>query len=94
MLRRRPVCGGYTLGMKTAVSIPTALFRRADRFAKAARTSRSALYAAALEEYLVRHDTAAITASLKAWIERHGDEPLPGVIDAGLDVLRSTEWES
>lgn len=38
--------------MKTAISLPDALFRRADRLARTERISRSALVRRALEAYL------------------------------------------
>ena len=41
---------GYTIGMKTAVSLPDDVFRSAELFAKRARKSRSRLYAEALSD--------------------------------------------
>jgi metal-responsive CopG/Arc/MetJ family transcriptional regulator len=41
--------------MKTAVSLPDALFRSADHFARRMRLSRSRLYATALREFFQRH---------------------------------------
>ena len=46
---------GYTLGMKTAVSVPNEVFERAERLAKRLEVSRSELYSRALREYLSRH---------------------------------------
>ena len=51
----RPL-GGYTTGMKTAVSIPDDVFEDAERLASRLRTSRSQLYARALAEFVARHD--------------------------------------
>jgi metal-responsive CopG/Arc/MetJ family transcriptional regulator len=62
--------------MKTAVSIPTDVFRRADRLARHLGTSRSALYAAALRAYVVRHDDDALRAAVNRVCER---------TDTGLD---------
>jgi predicted transcriptional regulator len=50
--------------MKTAISIPDQLFRRADTLAGKLKTSRSELYCKALAEFLARHEAAEVTARL------------------------------
>lgn len=50
--------------MKTAVSIPDALFEAADRAARRLGLSRSQLYARALERFLGEEPDDAITARL------------------------------
>lgn len=50
--------------MKTAVSIPDALFRAADRLARRLGLSRSELYAHALERFVDEGSAAEITARL------------------------------
>lgn len=50
--------------MKTAVSIPDAVFRSADRLARKLNMSRSRLYAVAVESFVQRHDDETITAKL------------------------------
>jgi predicted transcriptional regulator len=57
---------GYTLGMKTAVSIPDALFRAAEREAKRQKVSRSRLYARAVEAYLKRQEVKGVKDALDA----------------------------
>ena len=52
--------------MKTAISLPDALFERAERVAEQMNLNRSQLYARALQEYLDRKDPAAITAAFNA----------------------------
>ena len=42
----------YARGMKTALSIPDALFEAADKLAAKEKVSRSQLYARAVEQYL------------------------------------------
>jgi metal-responsive CopG/Arc/MetJ family transcriptional regulator len=49
--------------MKTAISLPDVLFRRAERTAKRLGISRSELYARALGEFLANIDGEAIKAS-------------------------------
>ena len=50
--------------MKTAVSLPDEVFVHAERYARTRHLSRSRLYAAALREYLARHDDDAVTAAI------------------------------
>lgn len=55
---------GYTANMKTAISIPDNLFRKADRYAKSRGYSRSELFAKAVEQYLEVHPFDHITKQL------------------------------
>jgi metal-responsive CopG/Arc/MetJ family transcriptional regulator len=50
--------------MKTAVSIPDALFKKADRVARRLSISRSRLYASAIEAFLEAHSDHEITTRL------------------------------
>ena len=70
---------------KTAISLQTGLFSRAESYAAAHRLSRSELYAKAVTEYLERHETEELTArmnaiyteedsSLPEWVTAVGDE--------------------
>lgn len=59
------VIPGYTRGVKTAVSIPDALFEAADALARERSMSRSALYAEALALLLSTRDDD-VTARLDA----------------------------
>jgi predicted transcriptional regulator len=52
--------------MKTAISIPDALFQAADRLAARLGVSRSELYARAVADWVARHQADAITAQLDA----------------------------
>ncbi len=51
--------------MKTAVSIPTPLFQKAERRRRKLGVSRSALYATALEHLLSEQPDADITKALE-----------------------------
>lgn len=51
--------------MKTAVSIPTPLFQKAERRRRKLGVSRSQLYATALEHLLDEEPDAAITKALE-----------------------------
>ena len=82
----------YTLGMKTAVSLPDELFARADEMARRLGKSRSQLYRDALVEYLSRHDPRAITESLDRLMEELG-EPLDSFsAEAAQQALERSEW--
>lgn len=50
--------------MKTAISLPDALFTSADALAERLGMSRSQLYQAALAEYLAKHQTRKVTERL------------------------------
>lgn len=50
--------------MKTAVSIPNELFKRAEQVAKKARFSRSELYAKALQQFIEGVQARQITQAL------------------------------
>ena len=52
--------------MKTAISIPDSIYRRAERAARRLRISRSRLYSTAIEEYLQRHTDEEIVQRLNA----------------------------
>jgi len=54
---------GYTLGMKTAISIPDDIFAQADALARVLKTSRSDLYTRAVREYVARHGEDEVTAA-------------------------------
>jgi len=59
--------------MKTVVSLPAAVFRAAERYAKRAQRSRSQLYAEALSEYLARHAPDAVTEDMNAVVDQLAD---------------------
>jgi hypothetical protein len=87
--RGRP---GYTAGMKTAVSLPDALFRAADRHAKREGKSRSRLYADAIAEYLSRHAPDDVTAAMDRVVDQLPRERDPFVLAAARSVLARIEW--
>lgn len=63
---------GYTLIMKTAISIPDQLFRAADQYAQNHGLSRSKLYAKAVAQFLEQHPSKLITKQLD---EIYSSEP-------------------
>ena len=83
---------GYTLGMKTAVSLPDDLFRLAEKFARQHKRSRSRLYAEALQEYLDRHAPDAVTEAMNRVVEIVGPDQAAFARAAGTRVLKRQEW--
>jgi predicted transcriptional regulator len=82
---------GYTLGMKTAISIPDDVFGEAEALAAKTRQSRSQLYSRAVREYVARHSADSVTAALDAVLaqEPSGSE---FAIEAGRRTLKRSEW--
>jgi predicted transcriptional regulator len=62
----------YTSGMKTAVSLPDALFRRVERLAKQKHLSRSALFQRALEAYVAAESD--VTEQINAALDEIGSD--------------------
>lgn len=50
--------------MKTAISIPDDVFSRAERFAHRRKITRSALFTAAVDEYIQHHREDNVTRKL------------------------------
>jgi metal-responsive CopG/Arc/MetJ family transcriptional regulator len=78
--------------MKTAVSIPDDLFRRADAYASRSGKSRSELYREALDDYLARRDPQAITDALNALADDLAEDHSGFVEQAARSALQRSEW--
>lgn len=83
---------GYTPGMKTAISLPDDLFRRADRLAERMSVSRSELYRRAVEEYLTRHAPDELTAAVDAVVADLTQEGHEFRAEAARRRLQASEW--
>src|SRR5450756_244587 len=83
---------GYTPGMKTAVSVPDALFEQVDRLARGSHRSRSEVYSAALREYLARHAPDEVTEAIDRLVGEIGEGLDPFIREAGRRGLAATEW--
>lgn len=79
----------YTIFMKTAISIPDALFKSAEKTAKTIGISRSRLFTMAIEAFLSHRNSSQVTEALNriypdsadgldAQISRMQTESLPG----------------
>ena len=78
--------------MKTAVSIPDAVFERAERLVKRSGRSRSDVYSAALKEYVDRHGSDDVTEAMNRVCDAIGDERDAFTTAAARRVLERSEW--
>jgi predicted transcriptional regulator len=78
--------------MKTAVSIPDDLFRRADELARQLGKSRSELYREALADYVDRRDPGAVTAALDELADEIAGDGMGFTEHAARRVLERSEW--
>ena len=78
--------------MKTAISIPDAVFQAADRQARRARKSRSQLYTEAITEYLCRHSPDEVTEAMNQALAEVGDAADPFVQRAARRRLVESQW--
>ena len=87
-----PFDRGYTISMKTAISIPDEIFKKAERLARRLGISRSHLYRLAVEDYVKKRRPESITNAMNRVldkVEASGDE---FVSSAAQRVLARTEW--
>ena len=79
--------------MKTAISIPDAIFERAELFARRAKRSRSQLFSDAMAEYLARHSGDEITDAMNRVLDATGDSVVdPFTFAASRRALARVEW--
>ena len=78
--------------MKIAVSIPDDVFQQAEQLARRTETSRSALYARALAEYVARHTPDQITDAMNRVCDDLGLGVDPFTAAASRRSLERSEW--
>ena len=82
--------GGYNLSytavVKTAISIPDALFEAAERLAQRLGLSRSELYQKAVAAFVEKHDAGLVTDALN---DVYGPNPDASRLDAGVEALQA-----
>lgn len=78
--------------MKTAISIPDDVFRRADRLAKKLRVSRSELYARAVARFLEEHGREGITKALDALYAEEPSDLDARIAAAQTSSLADNAW--
>ena len=74
--------------MKTAISLPDALYADAEAMARAMGIPRSQLFAKALEEFISRRKKERLTEKLNQVYATIGADPAPPPSTAGLEALR------
>jgi len=78
--------------MKTAISLPDSVFLKAERLSQKLKKSRSAIYREAMEEYVARHDSDAITEAMNFVVRDVGVKPDSFRKTAAKRVLKRIEW--
>jgi predicted transcriptional regulator len=78
--------------MKTAVSIPDEVYKRAEKLARQTKRSRSRLFSDALGEYLERHESDEISEAMNAVVAEVGESVDPFVSAASNRNLERTDW--
>jgi predicted transcriptional regulator len=78
--------------MKTAVSIPDELFRKADELATRLGKSRSEVYREALADYVARREPGAVTRALDEIADEIAAEGGVFAAEAARRALQRSEW--
>ena len=78
--------------MKTAISIPEKLFKKADTTARKMRLSRSALFCRAVKEFVEVSDNADVTEKLNQIYSSHSSRLDPSLLDAQSRSLAKEDW--
>ncbi len=82
----------YTLGMKTAISIPEPVFRSAEMLARRLKMSRSQLYTKAVADFVARHRKSQLTKQLNEVYSDLDESVDPGTLVLQLRSLPEEEW--
>ncbi len=83
---------GYTNGMKTAISVPDDIFKKAEKLARKTKKSRSQLFSDALRDYLAKHTSDDVTEMMNRVIDEIESCPDTFVTSASNLTLEKTEW--
>jgi hypothetical protein len=82
--------------MKTAISLPDVLYKRAEETASYMGIKRSQLFAMALEEFVIRHNGKMITEKINEVydkIDQKEFEPyLNATLEAQRDLTKNDTW--
>src|SRR5687767_1014634 len=83
---------GYTLGMKTAISIPDKIFAKAERLSRRLKKSRSQVFTEAVTQYIARHDPDTVTEAMNGVCEAVDTYADPAFAAAARRTLEDVEW--
>jgi predicted transcriptional regulator len=78
--------------MKTAISLPDDLFDAGEALAARLGLSRSGLYAAALADYIARHQARRVSEQLDAVYAAEASDVDEHVQRAQRTVLKRSDW--
>jgi hypothetical protein len=78
--------------MKTAVSLPDDLFAKAESLAGRLGLTRSGLYAAALEDFIGRHQAKRVSERLDAVYDAEPSQLDKSIASAQRRVLKRADW--
>ena len=78
--------------MKTAISIPDPVFKKADKLAKRIGVSRSELYARAVETFINSYDSDHVRSALNALYDSQPSELDPVLSSLQNLALTKEEW--
>jgi predicted DNA-binding protein len=78
--------------MKTAISLPEAIFKEAEQFARRTKKTRSQLYSEAIAEYLARHAPNDITETMNDVCDRLGQFEPQFIKAAAQKTLKKEQW--
>jgi antitoxin MazE6 len=78
--------------MKTAISIPDAVYSEAERLSRRLKKSRSQIYTEAVTEYIARHDPEAVTEAMNRICDAVDTRPDLALAAAARRTLEAVEW--
>lgn len=78
--------------MKVAISVPDPVFDAAERLAKQRAMPRSRLFTEALEEYLSKHGSEAVTDQLNAVYAVENSSVEQALMHAQLGSVEDEAW--
>lgn len=78
--------------MKVAISVPDPIFDAAERLAKQRHVPRSRLFTEALEEYVSRHGSEAITDQLNEVYSSENSDIEAPLVQAQLVSIAHEAW--
>ncbi len=81
------------MGMKTALSIPDALFEAAEKQASEERVSRSELYARAMRQYLFSRQEHELRERMREALKHIDQTPDPAWEEARRQAFLRSEWK-
>lgn len=78
--------------MKTAISLPDAIYKKADQAAKRLGVTRSRFYAMAVAEYVAKYEVDEVTAKLNEVYAKEPAEPDPVLFAMAMAAIPPETW--